>query len=322
MNMELIFLGTSSGTPTKTRNLSGVALKLQNSKYWHLFDCGEATQHQLLKTPLSLLKLKSICISHIHGDHCYGLPGLLASASMDNRKEELTIITPLDIKYFLDAAFKYTQLNLSFALKFIAIEQMNKAIELDDFIIDVTELSHRVPSYAFTVTEKNIEAQLNQEKLLADGINPGPVWNQIQKKQDVTLDDGRILKADDYLVTNRTPRIVTISGDNDSPELLKSINHVPDVIVHESTYTDEVLQKVGPEVQHSSAKQVAQFAESIELNNLVLTHFSARYQNDKTKSPCIDDIANEARQYYSGNVLLANDFDVYHLNKLKELNKL
>jgi ribonuclease Z len=98
--------------------------------------------------------------------------------------------------------------------------------------------------------------------------------------------------------------------------LLKSINPVPDVIVQESTYTDEVLQKIGSEVQHCSAKQVAQSAESIGLYNLILTYFSARYQNGKTKLPCIDNIANEAKHYYSSNLFLANDFEVYHLNKL------
>jgi len=314
--MELIFLGTSSGTPTKTRNLSGVALKLQNSKYWHLFDCGEATQHQLLKTPLSLLKLRSICITHIHGDHCYGLLGLLASASMDQRKEELTIIAPSDIKNFLDAAFKYTQLTLSFSIQFIAIEEITEPVVLNDFTIDITELSHRVPSYAFTVTEKNIEAKLDLDKLKADGIEPSPIWNKIQKRQDVSLEDGRILIAEDYLLTDRKPRVVTISGDNDNPELLKSINPTPDVIVHESTYTDGVLQKVGPKVQHTSAKQIAEFAESVGLKNLVLTHFSARYTDES-----IDEIYNEARYYYSGNLFLANDFNVYHLNKGKELIK-
>jgi len=85
--MELIFLGTSSGTPTKSRNVSAVAIKKQNNKSWYLIDCGEGTQHQILRTKLSLLHLNTICITHIHGDHCYGLPGLFASASMDTRKD-------------------------------------------------------------------------------------------------------------------------------------------------------------------------------------------------------------------------------------------
>jgi len=319
--MELFFLGTSSGTPTRSRNLSALALKFHNSKHWHLFDCGEATQHQLLKTPLSLLKLKSICISHIHGDHCYGLLGLLASASMDGRKEELTIIAPSNIKLFVEASFKYTQVILSFPINFIAIEEVTKSIILEDLSIKISGLSHRVASYAFTVSEKDVEAQLNRDKLIAEGITPSPVWNKIQKNEDVQLNNGCILKASDYLVTNRSPRIITICGDNDSPELLQEINPVSDVLVHEATYTDEVLEKVGAKVQHSSAKKVAQFAELIGLKNLVLTHFSARYVYDNNKSPCINEIDNEAKQYYSGNLFLANDFDVYHLNKQKELTK-
>jgi len=136
----------------------------------------------------------------------------------------------------------------------------------------------------------------------------------------LTIEGGRILKAHDYLLINRTPRIITICGDNDSPELLASNSPVPDVIIHEATYTDDILRKVGAEVQHSCAKNIARFAQSIAVKNLVLTHFSARYKNDRDKSPSINEIYTEARKYYSGNLFLANDFDIYHLDKMKTLS--
>ena len=122
--MELIFLGTSSGTPTKSRNVSAVAVKKQNNKRWYLIDCGEGTQHQILRTKLSLLHLSVICITHIHGDHCYGLPGLLASASMDGRKELLTVIAPEGVRLFLNSIIKTTQLELSFKVNFIKPEEI------------------------------------------------------------------------------------------------------------------------------------------------------------------------------------------------------
>ena len=313
--MELIFLGTSSGTPTKSRNVSAVALKMQNSKNWYLIDCGEGTQHQILRTKLSLQRLSVICITHIHGDHCYGLPGLLASASMDGRKNKLTIIAPEGVKLFLDAIINATQLELSFEVIFIKAEEQKNTLNLGDFDVAITELSHRCPSYAYSFIEANIKLTLNKEKLLSEGIEPGPVWGKLQQGQNVSLEDGRILKSDDFLVQTSEPRSIVVCGDNDTPELLNNIIPKPDIVVHEATYTEKILNQVGTKPQHSSAKRVAEFAQQKQIKNLVLTHFSARYGYGENKSPSINDIKDEAIKYYNGNLLLANDFDVYHLDK-------
>jgi len=320
--MELIFLGTSSGTPTKIRNVPATAVRMRNSKDWYLIDCGEGTQHQILQTNLSLLRLKAICITHVHGDHCYGLPGILASASLDGRKEKLTIIAPKGIRQFLETVQESTQLDLPFEIEFINVQTLEHGVPVKDFDIRVTELSHRVPSFAFSFTEKNIEATLNKEKLMAEGIMPSPVWGKLQNGDDVILDNGRKLKSEEYLLRNRKPRIVVICGDNDSPELLKTISPKPDVIVHEATFTEEISKKIGRVPQHSSAKKIAEFAEHIQIKNLLLTHFSSRYGPNEECSPSIFDIKKEALIYYSGNLFLANDFDVYNLDKQGHLSLL
>ncbi|MFK5985524.1 MAG: ribonuclease Z [Pseudomonadota bacterium] len=312
--MELIFLGTSSGAPTRARNLSATAIKIKNSKNWSLIDCGEGTQQQILKTKLSLLRLKTICISHIHGDHCFGLPGLLASASMNGRKEPLNLIAPIQVKLFLDNIQKTLQLDLSFKINFIAIETLSNHFCDCDFNISITELSHRVPSFAFTFTEKNIQSNIDTTKLIAAGILPGPSWGKLQQGENVILENGQTINSDTFLQPRRKARSIVICGDNDSPELLKTITPKADVIVHEATFTEKTLKKVGPIAQHTSARQIAQFAQQIQLKNLVLTHFSGRYTMSN-KSPSINDIKNEALQYYSGNLYLANDFDSYQLDK-------
>ncbi|MCU7836601.1 MAG: ribonuclease Z [gamma proteobacterium symbiont of Taylorina sp.] len=313
--MELIFLGTSSGTPTKSRNVSAVGLKMQNSKSWYLIDCGEGTQHQILRTKLSLLHLRVICITHIHGDHCYGLPGLLASASMDGRKNKLTIIAPEGVKLFLESIINATQLELSFEVDYIKAEELTGILNLGDFDVGITDLSHRCPSYAYNFIEANIKPTLNKEKLLAEGIEPGPVWGKLQQGQDVILEEGRILKNDDFLEQTREPRSIVVCGDNDTPELLNDITPKSDVIVHEATYTQHVLNQVGTKPQHSSAKQVAEFGQQNQIKNMVLTHFSARYGYNEKKSPSINDVKDEALKFYSGNLFLANDFDVDHVDK-------
>lgn len=315
--MELIFLGTSSGTPTKERNVSGCGVRLKNSKSWCLVDCGEGTQHQILHTDLSLNHLQAIFITHVHGDHCYGLPGLLASAGMNGRKQKLKIIGPKKIKQLIDAVMDYTDLYLPYEIVYFDVEELDD-VKFDnelDFNIDVTQLSHRVPSYAYGFSAKSRSHKLNVMKLKQDQIASGPLWGQLQQGQDVELDNGESIKACDYLLKADRAKKIIISGDNDTPELIAKAAESADVLVHESTYTHEVAEKVGTGPQHCTAQKVAKFAESIGIKNLVLTHFSARYQSNQDKSPSIADIEIEAKQHYQGHLILANDLDVMVLDK-------
>lgn len=178
-----------------------------------------------------------------------------------------------------------------------------------------------MPSFAYLFCENNIRGKLNIERLNKDGIPPGAAWGEIQKANNIYLDDNRKIIATDYLLEPRTPRKVIIAGDNDTPSLLAEKSASIDVLVHEATYTDAIAQKVGQGPQHSSAKLVAEFAESSAIKNLILMHFSSRFQDGDSASPSINDIENEARAHYSGNLFLANDLDVYTLDTTGYLNK-
>lgn len=313
-HMEIITLGTSSGVPSKQRNVSAAAIKRVNSKRWILVDCGEATQHQLLNCKLSIMGLDAICITHVHGDHCYGLPGLLASAAMSGRNQPLTLIAPAAIQTLLAALVETTQLQLSYAIEFIEVEDFEQGLSVAGFEIKRHPLSHRVPSYAYSFCETDIAAQLDVDKLRASGIPPSSIWGQLQKGEDVSLDDGRVLVAKDYLLAGRSPRKVIIAGDNDTPSLLKDACKGADVLVHESTYTSDTAKKIGFEPGHSNAADVAQFAEHVQLPHLILTHFSPRYGLNKNDSPSMQDIEQEARQFYHGQLFLAHDFDTFILD--------
>ena len=108
--MNIVFLGTSAGVPTKTRNVTGIAVREERGNGWYLVDCGEGTQHQILHTSLSINALRAIFITHIHGDHCYGLPGILASAAMNGRKAPLKIMAPSGVREWVEATQQHTQL--------------------------------------------------------------------------------------------------------------------------------------------------------------------------------------------------------------------
>lgn len=317
--MEITFLGTGAGAPTKRRNVTAIALKKDHSKSWQLIDCGEGTQHQLFHTHLSLNCLEAIFITHLHGDHCYGLPGLLASAAMLDRRDPLTIVGPHDLQKYIEFIQKTTRLFCPYEINFVDIEHCNEPIINKAFDVETIELSHRVPSFAFHFTEKIKQHRLNVDKLIQEGINPGSVWNRLQKGEDVVTEDNQQLKSDDYLLEGKKPGRVIIAGDNDKPELLLSRVEGVNVLVHEATFTEEISVKIGNKPQHSSAKTVAKFATDTAISNLILTHFSSRYNESSKSGLLMTDILEEAKAFYSGNLYLANDFDTFHLNQDGEL---
>lgn len=313
--MEIVFLGTSSGTPTKARNVSATVVKKRGKKAWVLVDCGEGTQHQILHTKLVLNHLSAIFITHVHGDHCFGLPGLLASASMSGRTEPMTVIAPAAINDFILNSQKISDTYLTFKLNFIAVETLESVINVGDFQVSKVSLSHRVPSFAYQFTERFIESSLDTDKLIQSNIPGGPLWGLIHQGGSVQLPSGEVVKGEDYLLPKRKPRKIIVGGDNDSPELLAKACYRTDLLIHESTFTKAVADKVGSGPQHSSAEEVARFAQSVGVQNLILTHFSARYQYGQNQGASINEIEDEARQFYQGQLFLANDFDYFYLDK-------
>lgn len=312
--MEFIFLGTSSGVPTLQRNVSGLVIKRRNSKYWCLVDCGEGTQHQVLRVPYSLVKLKCIFITHVHGDHCYGLPGLLATATMAGRTDPLTIVGPKNIEAFVRETMRLTDVRMSYELQFIDVESLRDYEVAREFRVFPVALSHRVPSYAYVFDEMPSRPKLNTEKLDRAGVLRGPVWGQLVRGEEVLLENGERLVPEDFLLVPQSRHRIVIAGDNDQPERLATLHPTPDVVVHEATYTQKISDKVGPAPQHSTALSVARFAESSGVANLVLTHFSARYHHHvHGNGDSIQDIEDEAKAEYRGKLFLANDLDRFVL---------
>ncbi|SPJ32236.1 ribonuclease Z [Kushneria phyllosphaerae] len=314
--MQLRFLGTSAGVPTRTRNVSALALTAEGQRRWTLIDCGEGTQQQLMRTPLSAARLEAVFITHIHGDHCYGLPGLLASASMAGRQTALIIVGPQAVRDYLEAVTTTTGLHLGFDLIHVdAATLVDNPLTLSDITVRTARLSHGVECYAYALEERHVEASLNVERLKAEGVTPGPLWGRLQRGETVIDEQGRQLSGADYRLPARTPRRLVVAGDNDTPDLLAPICQDADVLVHEATYTEAVIEQRGTDNGHSSAARIAAFAERAGLAQLVLTHFSPRYVSHPGATPSISDIDAEARAHFGGALMLAEDLAVFDLSR-------
>ncbi|WP_256216908.1 ribonuclease Z [Variovorax sp. OV084] len=307
--MKLTFLGTSSGTPTRHRNVSGLAVQTVLNADWFLIDCGEGTQHRVLQTPLSLNDLVAICITHVHGDHCYGLPGLLASAGMGKRTKPLKLIAPLPVWEWFEATRALTDLHLPYEVEHVDLEDQPLVYEAPGVRIDRHVLRHRVPSHAYRVQVETRRSRLKADALRAIGLPPGPAWRALQTGEDVPF-NGEVLRSADYADTQVGTAIAVLGGDNAEPALLHDACKGAQLLVHEATFTQDALDKVGPGPMHSSARLLAEFAQTVEVPNLILTHFSARHQNEEGMAA----LMAETQTHYRGHAFLANDLDVYELD--------
>jgi ribonuclease Z len=307
--LKLTFLGTSSGTPTRQRNVSGLAVQTVLGADWFLVDCGEGTQHRLQQTPLSLHDMAAVCITHVHGDHCYGLPGLLASAGMGRRSKPLKLIAPLPVREWFEATRRLTDLHLPYEVEHVDVETQPLVYEAPGLRIERHVLRHRVPSHAYRVQVETRRVRLKADALRAVGLPPGPAWRALQGGEDVPF-NGTMLRSADFTETQVDTAAAVLGGDNADPALLHRACQGAQLLVHEATYTQEVLDKVGPGPMHSSARLLANAAQAAGVPNLVLTHLSPRHQNEEGMAA----LMAETQAHYRGNAFLASDLDVFELD--------
>lgn len=305
--MELIFLGTGAGVPSKERNVTSIALSLlqENNSVW-LFDCGEATQHQILHTSIKPRKINKIFITHLHGDHIFGLPGLLSSRSFQGGESELTIYGPAGIKQYVETSLKVSSSHLNYPLSIVEITE-GEIMKTDDFIITSIKLEHGIESYGFRIKEKNKPGELLVNKLKDIGISPGPIYKEIKENEEVTLQDGTRIKRSDFIGPEKSGKVISIFGDTRyKKEHIEFIRN-SDVFVHEATF-DHEKSNLAHEYFHSTTTQAANLAKEAGVHQLILTHISSRYQKEDMKS-----LLNEAQEIFP-NTRIAKDLGRIPIN--------
>ena len=314
--MEITFLGTSSGVPTRSRNVSSVALRLpQRAEIW-LFDCGEGTQHQLQKSDLKSSQIRRIFVTHMHGDHTFGLMGLIASCGLAGSGQPIDIYGPKGLKEYLLAAAKYSYMNFGSRLKIHTVEP-GLLYEDKEFSVSCQLLKHRIPAHGYRVVEKDRPGMFNLEKAKSLGIPPGPVYGKLKQGQVVTLEDGRKINGKDLCGQPETGRKFVYCTDTVFCDAAVELAQDADVLIHEATFAHQDAD-MAFEKMHSTTTMAAQVALLAGVKQLIATHFSPRYAPGNPIQ--LDDLKKEARAIFP-NTKLAYDFYTHEIPRRRAEKK-
>lgn len=308
--MQLQFLGTGAGMPSKERNTSALAVKLleERGTIW-LFDCGEATQHQILHTTIKPRKIEKIFITHLHGDHIFGLPGFLGSRSFLGGQEPLTLYGPSGLKEWVEMTLALTNTHLSYPIIF---EKLQEGIVFEDeqFVIKASLLEHVIPCYGFRIEQKPLKGELLVEKAIALGVPKGPLLGQLKNGFDVTLADGRIIRSNDVTAPDKPGFILSILGDTKFCENAINLSKDAHIVVHEATF-DHDTEHLASSYGHATNTEAATVAKNACAKYLILNHISARFLgHDLTK------LLSQAQQIFP-NTFIADDLANFEWKQLK-----
>ena len=308
---KIIFLGTGAGMPTKERNVTSLALILnKNGDFW-LFDCGEGTQQQIHWAGLKLSKLKNIFITHLHGDHLFGLPGLLATRGLQGIKESVNIFGPIGLEDYLRNCFDYSRTHIPYSYHICSIEKGNFLTKKllwtkENCSVYCAILNHKVNSFGYAIIEKEIKRNILTEKLLESGIQPGPIYQTIKEKSQITLEDGRILRTEDFIKESINIKKICYCGDTTFTENAVMLSRDADLLIHEATFSGQEQVEAGRSF-HSTTEDAIKVAKNANVKRLVLTHISPRYHSSSQDSEKWNIFREEAGSQYPG-IILAEDF--------------
>tara|TARA_Y100001968_G_scaffold323429_1_gene361086 strand:- start:696 stop:1589 length:894 start_codon:yes stop_codon:yes gene_type:complete len=285
-----------------------MALRLpQRSELW-LFDCGEGTQHQFLRSDLRLSQLKKIFITHMHGDHIFGLPGLLASLGLGGNSTGLNLYGPSVLKEYIDGVLKSSSSRISYPIEIKPVEAIahNRGILIEDkdLLVTCIPLKHRVPTFAYRVDQKPRPGRFDLKRAQDLKIPPGPIYSALQRGEQIQLEDGRIFHGKDFTGPPRPGLSLVYCTDTIFSETAIELAHEADLLIHEATFAHKD-SKMAYERAHSTSTMAAQTASEANVGQLILTHLSPRYAPNNAITP--NDLLNEAKAIFP-NTLLAKDF--------------
>lgn len=293
-------MGTGGSWPCKESNVPAIAIKLGPEIL--LFDCGEGTQRQFMQSKFSFMQITKIFISHFHGDHFLGLPGLIQSMNLNDRTQELQIFGPKDTIEIVSTLLKLGYFSSGFKIKLYEMAA-SETIEFDTYNISAFEVNHGIPTLGFVLQERTRPGKFNLENAKALGIPKGPLYRKLQKGKTITLKD-KSITPDMVLGSPRRGRKVVYSGDTKPCDsVIKNATNA-DVLIHDACL-DSSLEAKAAAYGHSTAKQAAEVAKKAKVKVLFLIHHSPRYKD-------VSILEEEAKKVFKMS-FVATDFLEYNV---------
>jgi ribonuclease Z len=305
--MSIQFFGTSSAVPTKERGLSCLAVFLGNSMAF--FDAGEGSQRAMIDTGLGFNKDCNIFITHMHGDHVVGVLGILQTMAMNRRAKPVRVFGPRRISDFIKSSRDALNFGLTFDL---TVKEIEPGFVFDEplfrYRVYAERSEHSSESLAYVFEEKEKPGRFHPDRATKLGIPEGPLWSELQHGKAVkSPKTGKVVKPELVVEKPRKGRRVGVSGDTRPTKLLQDFFHGCDVLIFDSTYSDE-HEENALENLHSTSREAATLAKKAKVKQLILTHFSARYQS-------ISILVRQAREVFP-NAIAAKDLMVYEVEAL------
>ncbi len=298
--IKIVFLGTSSGVPTRDRNLPSIFLMYNKERL--LFDCGEGTQRQLMNFRLKFMKIDRIFISHWHADHFAGLLGLIQTMCLEGRKDPLYVYGPKESKKFVEQLLTVGYYFRAFEVVTRELKEKDK-IDCGEYEIIPFRVEHNIPALGYVFREKDKETA-NMKKAAKYGLSTGPLIGKLKQGLPVNY-KGKTIRPQD-IIEKKTGRKIVYTGDTRYTENIIKFSKNADVLIIDSTFSGDFVEKAGS-FMHSTSKQAAEIAKKSAVKKLFLTHISRRYQESGMSAKKLED---EAQKIFK-NATLAHDFLEY-----------
>ncbi|MCK5773712.1 MAG: ribonuclease Z [Thermoplasmata archaeon] len=286
--MRICFLGTGGSWPSKRRNVSSIAVSSGSTTV--LLDCGEGTQRQLLSSPVSPMKIRAILVSHLHGDHFLGIPGLVQTMSLNDRDAPMDIYGPAGTLEALEKGLTMCPFSPNFNISGHELEP-GDTFSIDHLTISCGRAAHgSLPSLSYRINEPDRPGRFNREKALELNIPEGPKWGMLQRGEDITIGSGpdvRTVVPREVVGPPRDGISLAYSGDTAPCDEVEELARGATVLIHEATFADS-HQEVAAAFGHSTARGAAALAKRAKVSRLFLVHISPRYQKEEELKPLID----------------------------------
>lgn len=300
-SLRLTFLGTGGGTPSISRGLPSIAINFSGELI--LFDCGESTQRQMMKAGVGFKSSFRIFLTHLHGDHVLGLPGLLYTLSMLDRKEPLVVYGPRGVEDFVEAFKKTRYGKINFEVEVVRVRE-GVVYESKNYVVEAVRSAHTIESFCYMFRERDRVGKMNVEYLESVGLPRGPLWGKLQRGETVHW-MGREIRPGEAVGPPRPGRRIVYTGDTVPDQRIVEFSRFADVLIHDSTF-DPSFEKEAAEQGHSTSTQAAEVARKAQVRRLYLFHISPRYEGKSEK------LLSEAVKIFP-ETYLAEDFMVYNV---------